>query len=76
VLDKIIVSTRIYWDTYPAAAGTTVPPPLALLLRRRWHHCSAAVGTAALPLHLFDGSAVIIFHVCLQMGYVMSRTHY
>jgi hypothetical protein len=53
VLGKIIVSTRIHWNTYTAAVGTAVSTP-----------------------HSFDGSAVIIFLVCLQIGYVMSRTHY
>jgi hypothetical protein len=53
VFDKIIVSTRIHWDTY-----------------------TAAVGSAAPPLHPFDGLAVIIIHVCLQIGYVMNETHY
>jgi hypothetical protein len=53
VLDKIIISTWIHWDTYTAVVGTT-----------------------ALPPHPFDGLAVIIFHVCLQMAYVMNRTHY
>jgi len=27
VLDKIIVSTQIYWDTYAVAVGTPTPPP-------------------------------------------------
>ena len=41
-----------------------------------WNTYTAAIETAALPPHPFDGSAVIIFHVVLQIGYVMSRTHY
>jgi hypothetical protein len=27
VFDKIIVSTRIHWNTYTAAVGTAAPPP-------------------------------------------------
>ena len=53
VLDKIMVSTQVRWDTY-----------------------STAVGTAAPPLHPFDGSVVILFRVYLHIGYEMNSTHH
>jgi hypothetical protein len=37
VLDKIIVSTQIHWDTYTTAIGTAAPLLLAPPLRRRIH---------------------------------------
>ena len=41
----------------------------------RWSTYATAVGTAALPPHPFDGSAVILFRVYLHIGYEMDRTH-
>jgi hypothetical protein len=37
---------------------------------------ATAVGTATPLPHPFDGSDMIIFHVCQQIGYVMKRAHY